>query len=586
MARDDSAALLHGFGVTGYRSLHAPEPIRLANLRKITLVAGPNNSGKSNILDAVRRFLPEVPVGDGGREHQPIDSHDRPQGENCNRNLLVEFGWNCDAPNQVGSEGGSLDHLNSAREAIRESSLYDSETGLAWLRFQCGEAPTSGNSRLVFDPLPLAEVQSKNNPFWSSLSTSLTQNGGGQPGEDVGRVLSRVLRDVHVPQVRSIGRLRSVSMPVSDDNELDGPGLIDRLQQFQNPAADYQQHRSRFETINMFIADVFESPDARIEVPHDKSTILVHADNRVLPLDSVGAGLHQLIIIAAAATVEQGTLLCIEEPETNMHPLLQRKLLRYLQEHTTNQYLIATHSAAMIDTEATSVHGVSLTGNSHGTRCERIAEPSAQALVAMQLGYRASDLVQSNAVIWLEGPSDRIYLRHWLRMYDPSLIEGYHYSIMFYGGALLNHLSADDPDVTDFISLSRINRNSAILIDSDKTTSRKQLNSTKKRVRAEFDREGVPGFAWITDGYTIENYVPDELLTPAIEAIHPTAKIQPASSDRYQNPLSASRTGVNAPDKVRIARAVVESWTNESLPDDLARKIRTCVAFVRSANQI
>ena len=81
---------------------------------------------------------------------------------------------------------------------------------------------------------------------------------------------------------------------------------------------------------------------------------------------------------------------------------------------------------------------------------------------------------------------------------DPRLIEGVHYSIMFYGGRLLSHLSADDPEVMDFISLRRLNRFIMIVMDSDRSVPRGRLNATKRRVRDEFDRG--PGFAWITKG--------------------------------------------------------------------------------------
>ncbi len=54
---------------------------------------------------------------------------------------------------------------------------------------------------------------------------------------------------------------------------------------------------------------------------------------------------------------------------------------------------------------------------------------------------------------------------------NPDLREGIHYSIMFYGGRLLNHLSADDPDITEFIKLRRLNRHLAVVMDSDKASA-------------------------------------------------------------------------------------------------------------------
>ena len=65
------------------------------------------------------------------------------------------------------------------------------------------------------------------------------------------------------------------------------------------------------------------------------------------------------------------------------------------------------------------------------------------------LGYRASDLLQANAIVWVEGPSDRIYLLHWLREVAPDLVEGVDFSIAFYGGALLKRLSGAEDGPTD-----------------------------------------------------------------------------------------------------------------------------------------
>ena len=57
---------------------------------------------------------------------------------------------------------------------------------------------------------------------------------------------------------------------------------------------------------------------------------------------------------------------------------------------------------------------------------------SAEALADM--GYKASDLLQSNGVVWVEGPSDRVYLTKWLSILAPEFVEGIHYAIMYYGG--------------------------------------------------------------------------------------------------------------------------------------------------------
>ena len=138
------------------------------------------------------------------------------------------------------------------------------------------------------------------------------------------------------------------------------------------------------------------------------------------------------------------------------------------------------------------------------------------------LDIRASDMLQANAIVWVEGPSDRIYLRRWIDLYAKGAIkEGTHYTVMFYGGKLLSHLHVLPPEQEqEFISLLSINRNAAVIIDSDRKSTKKNgasgvrkpklnINATKRRISDEIER--TEGFVWITEGREIENYIPNSV---------------------------------------------------------------------------
>lgn len=203
--------------------------------------------------------------------------------------------------------------------------------------------------------------------------------------------------------------------------------------------------------------------------------------------------------------------------------------------------------------------------------------------ICHDLGYRPSDLLQANCVIWVEGPSDRTYLRRWLELVDPELAEGIDYSVMFYGGKLLAHLTASEDALDEFISLRRLNRASAVVIDSDKVSSRMRISATKRRIRDEFaSDQPAPGFAWVTGCYTIENYVPADVLKAAVEQVHTWADYRPVG--QWENPLPASR---DAPrfDKVGIANAAVGMLERGHLERfDLRKQIMALRDFVRAAN--
>ena len=117
---------------------------------------------------------------------------------------------------------------------------------------------------------------------------------------------------------------------------------------------------------------------------------------------------------------------------------------------------------------------------------------------------KASDLLQSNGIIWVEGPSDRIYIKKWLEVLTENrYVEGKNYQFLYYGGRILSHYAAEEE--TELISILTTNRNAAIVIDSDKKSQNAKINDTKRRIVDEFRKLRM--FSWVTQGKEIENYI-------------------------------------------------------------------------------
>lgn len=566
---------LHGIGVEGYRSFSHGAAQYLAPLAKVNLIAGQNNAGKSNLLRVIassqskgpgRSHPLDVPVGAGADSGPARVSFAVP---------IARFAELLQA--RVGSRFAGDFSAMSVR--LQELLGLPGHEDLLWYRY------VFKNPGLELDTEWILELDgaqtSKNREDSRKLSSAIHSTSGGSSHEDLQRVLRAMDPVATFPSTATISAFRRIEAG-DQEGSLDGAGLIHRLADLERPeAVGHDEARAKFDAIQEFTRSVLDDPGLTLTVPTTRSTINVRlSGGGVLPLEHMGTGIHQVVILAAAATLLTDTLVCMEEPEIHLHPLLQRKLLNYLAHETSNQYVIATHSAHMLDADVASIFHLTHTPHS-GTRLERAATPAQRAGICADLGYRASDLVQANSVVWVEGPSDRIYVRKWIELLDPSLIEGIHYSIMFYGGRLLNHLKADDPDVNEFISLRRLNRQVAILIDSDRGRRGARLNATKKRVVNELANDG---FAWVTYGYTIENYVPFEEFQAAVMARHSGAHLEPV--DRWGNPLAASAiTGVKQPDKLGIARGAVEHWNLNSVwPYDLREKVQSLVNFIQAAN--
>lgn len=427
-----------------------------------------------------------------------------------------------------------------------------------------------------------------------NLSPNLTTNDINGQIEYVMKVLSPVIFDT--PHVAFIPTLRYISnQEVKESVNLiyNGSELIETLVKFQNPAPGMDADGIKFDNVTKLVRSVLNNQNIKLEVQHDHEKLIVNIDNKRFPLENLGTGIEQVINIGTYATANENHIFCIEEPETNLHPELQRKLINYLSKYTNNQYFISTHSSHILDTPDASIFHIIYEDNQ--TIVEKPTSSNDLSILTQDLGYRASDLLQSNCIIWVEGPSDKIYLNYWITNFASELIERIHYTIMFYGGNLLSHLTAaDDSEVAEFIDLLKINRNSVIMMDSDKENEIDEINETKKRIEKEFNK--LPkGFAWVTKGREIENYIDANLIQSIVKDIHKDVdefKGNDKFSKIYQfkrNKDTKYKSGTKYidADKVKLAKKITESSENYD-PSilDLKEKIGKLVGFIKLSNGI
>lgn len=149
---------------------------------------------------------------------------------------------------------------------------------------------------------------------------------------------------------------------------------------------------------------------------------------------------------------------------------------------------------------------------------------------------------------------------------------------MYYGGRLLSHYTIEETD--DLINILIINRNAAIIIDSDKRNKQASLNNTKKRIINEFSKYNM--FSWVTKGKEIENYISAEApsLTLNKDGIKQCSQYQlfPDHIKKYYSNFNKS--------KVEFANSIKENINQRNSKDilDLEKQIKKLYSYIEKWN--
>jgi predicted ATPase len=538
---------LLGIEISNFRSI--VESVYIPLQKKMTFLVGQNNSGKTGIL----RFLGLLLNG-GAVGTEDISQFTKlPANADYVFSNEAIFNFANNYPVMTGSineHGPNQFKLSHDFEPNRELKI--SEDLLQIINTQYFH-PNGGFFRDFSQSSSLENnISLFIQRFWSQTNIPKTIYVPGQRA-----ILSNGTASGQFGQVDFPGQRIQLNTIVSELAVLDRP---DATEPEQRVIA-----KNKLTNICKFLTYCLEVQSVKIEVPDGKRTIYVTIDGIEQPISNLGSGIEQLIVIAMGSFMFPDHLVLIDEPELHFHPRTQKRMMKYLFDNADAKFIIATHSAAILDSVEADI--VQVSQENHRCIGRTIQGNSDRYEAVRHLGHSPSELVLANFVIWVEGPSDRVYFNHWIQKLDPDLLEGTDYAIIFYGGAILARHEFDDGD-QDLVKALSIARNFAVYMDSDKASATAELKARVIRVSDEVTKNS--GLCWVSAGREIENYIPESVL----EQI---TNLELNLRDQFGHVVKS--VGF---DKVKFAETAAALWGDE-WPFDLKEKCQELVDRIRKA---
>lgn len=241
-----------------------------------------------------------------------------------------------------------------------------------------------------------------------------------------------------------------------------------------------------------FISEQFYNGKEFTLIPQKNEGYLhVKIGEQEKPLYELGDGIKQLITILYKIYENKDSekVFFIEEPELNLHPGFQRKLMEIFQLEMFNehQYFITTHSNHFIDScfDYENISIYKFTNIDGSNKKFRIVYTSPNDVSLLQsLGVNNSSVFMANCTIWVEGISDKILIKKYLEKYfEHENISKYkediNYAFVEYGGNNITHWDFEPTESIDTINAAGITNRSFLICDNDNDSEGKKERKRK-----------------------------------------------------------------------------------------------------------
>lgn len=456
-------------GVKNYKGI--TKKIDLLNLGRINILCGKNNSGKTSILEAIA--------------------------------IIKSVGF------PITNENSSQLKKTFLAEAERYSNPHP-KNSMTWFDQYISKL-VQDNTILYFD-----EKQEFLNNFETELRKDQKIGRNDPKIFKPDRLFDQFLENeaqkhkpIMIPPKRHLESKYNIKM--DQKVEPNGIGVLNRLFYLKNQDLDSSDFKTYEKIYNAF----FEITGHRFNIIPDQSNNITlyfkRSESNWINSDACGLGLSDVLIILDLSIDSDSTLILLEEPESHLHPDMQRRLLYFLHENVDKQFFMTTHSNIFLDNAIIDkVYFTSFNGS------VAVNDYTSRASILDDLGYSITDNLVSDLVILVEGPKDIPIIEEYLK--KMNLYDQYDIKIWPLGG-----------DIMDQLDLSVFAQNYSIigLVDNDPGSGQ-----IRDRFIANCQKYNIPIIRLTR--YSIENYftlrvlreIFDTQISADIKQIDPGKKLQ------------------------------------------------------------
>ncbi|WP_264564879.1 AAA family ATPase [Flavobacterium sp. N3904] len=348
---------------------------------------------------------------------------------------------------------------------------------------------------------------------------------------------SKIESDIYLETLDNYYGLKNINIDVFTGVHL--------YKEILNTRNSKREIRSKFDKFEEFIRiNFFDGKKIDIVAEFDKDESLkgnnnleiisvhIEGEKETRKLYELGDGIQAIIILMYKIFMaEPDSFVFIDEPELNLHPGMQRL---FLEQITTNKdlkskklnYIITTHSNHFLDLtiekDNVSIYSFSPKNDKGGEKQFVIKNVNrGDNKLLKDLGVNNSSVFMANCSIWVEGISDRNYIKAFLKSYCNSIKKSYpkediDFAFFEYAGSNIDHYIFDDKVekedvdiVLNDIKALAISNRIFLLADSDASKQSSKKGIRLKELEDAKTDNFIPKVVW--NIREIENLLTNEM---------------------------------------------------------------------------